>query len=166
MKPNPMPLKRCAKTDDIIEPRLKVILLSFIIKVNHFRFFSFFVPSIKFSSSCYFLGAKFSLKPMWWVNCQKMGAHTCGVTSCFSSKIVPSPFVYNSIMYIFCNANIFLKPMWWVNCQEMAARALHARVRGDLVLFPQNLKYEKNWDNWMKGIKDWYALSILYYLFA
>eukprot|EP00026_Physarum_polycephalum_P001667 Phypoly_transcript_01669.p1 GENE.Phypoly_transcript_01669~~Phypoly_transcript_01669.p1 ORF type:complete len:1006 (+),score=183.69 Phypoly_transcript_01669:169-3186(+) len=77
MKPNPMPLKRCAKTDDIIEPRLK--------------------------------------------------------------------------------------SMWWVDCQEMAARALDARVRGDLVLFPQNIKYEKNWDNWMKGIKDWCISRQLYW---
>jgi valyl-tRNA synthetase len=68
MKPNPMPLKRCAKTDDIIEPRLK--------------------------------------------------------------------------------------PVWWMDCKAMAARALDARVRGDLGIFPESL-HEKRWNSWMTGIRDW-----------
>ena len=46
-----------------------------------------------------------------------------------------------------------IKPQWYVKCDDMAAKATKAVKEGDLKIIPQH--FEKKWDYWMEGMRDW-----------
>ena len=46
-----------------------------------------------------------------------------------------------------------IKPQWYVSCNEMAAEAVKAVKTKELKIIPE--QFEKTWDFWMDGIRDW-----------
>jgi len=46
-----------------------------------------------------------------------------------------------------------IKPQWYVSCNDMAAEAVKAVKTKELKIIPE--QFEKTWDFWMDGIRDW-----------
>ena len=46
-----------------------------------------------------------------------------------------------------------IKPQWYVKCDDMAAEAVKAVKTKELKIIPE--QFEKTWDFWMDGIRDW-----------
>ncbi|KAH9386945.1 valyl-tRNA synthetase [Nematocida major] len=46
-----------------------------------------------------------------------------------------------------------LAPQWWMNCRELAKKALEASEKGELKIFPEEMR--KTWNNWLENVRDW-----------